>query len=170
MNESGHFAMTLKHIDFVPQRLTGNVFENIDDLLARVNERIAMPDAKKWNFISLQSFKVEANSDWNMKDPEVSLAEESSRHLIILRLFYEEFNYSDKEFWSSTNQVVTICIEDFKPRHLSGGSFFKRPQFEPFLSLVQRSSKWLTSQSGVQFLNAQSIDIKVKSCKFGINT
>lgn len=176
MNSSGHFAITLKHIDFVPSRLSGSTFESVDEVLVRLNERINQPDARRWNMISLQSLKVEANSDWNLTDPEVSLAEESSRYIIVLRLFYEEFNYGgengeksgDKDTCQNEQSSVkaTIGIEDFKPRHLSGGSFFKRPQFEPFSALVQRSGKWLTSQSGVQFLNAQSIDIKVKSCKY----
>lgn len=166
INESGQFAITLKYLDFVPQRQNGNAFESIDDLLARVNERLRQPDAAKWNMVTLQSLKIEANSDWNMGDVEVSLAEESSRHLIILRLYYEEYNYSDSGMWpTSANKVAVIGFEDFKPRHLSGGSFFKRPQFEPFSSLVQRAGKWLTNQTGIHFMNAQSIDIKVKSCK-----
>ncbi|KAJ6224771.1 hypothetical protein RDWZM_003316 [Blomia tropicalis] len=164
INESGQFAITLKYLDFVPQRQNGNAFESIDDLLARVNERLRQPDAAKWNMVTLQSLKIEANSDWNMGDVEVSLAEESSRHLIILRLYYEEYNYSDSGMWpTSANKVAVIGFEDFKPRHLSGGSFFKRPQFEPFSSLVQRAGKWLTNQTGIHFMNAQSIDIKVKS-------
>src|SRR5690606_5330746 len=130
-----------------------------------INERLGAHDAKKWNLISIQSLKMEANSEWVMVDPEVSLAEESSRHLIILRMFYEEYNYADSNLWPGAHQITTVGIEDFKPRHLSGGSFFKRPQFEPFSSLVHRSAKWMTSQSGIQFLNAQTIDIKVKSCK-----
>lgn len=165
INEIGLFAITLKYIDFQPHRIGGNAFESIDDILGRINERLAQADARKWNLISLQSLKIEANSDWNLTDPEVSLAEESARHLIILRLYYEEFNYRDSELWPGSSSVATVGIEDFKPRHLSGGSFFKRPQFEPFSSLVQRSAKWLTGQTGVQFLNAQSIDVKVKSCK-----
>lgn len=176
MNSTGHFAITLKHIDFLPGRLSGSTFESIDEVLVRLNERINRPDARRWNMVSLQSLKVEANSDWNLTDPEVSLAEESSRYIIVLRLFYEEFNYGDaagedeKDLCQSDQSratvKATIGVEDFKPRHLSGGSFFKRPQFEPFSALVQRSGKWLTSQSGVQFLNAQSIDIKVKSCEY----
>ncbi|OTF74269.1 hypothetical protein BLA29_007087 [Euroglyphus maynei] len=56
-----------------------------------------------------------------------------------------------------------IGIEDFKPELISAGSFFKRPVFEPFYSLTQRASRWLNSHCVDYFLNAQSIDIKIKS-------
>ena len=163
INECDQFVATLKHMDFIPQRLNGNTFESIEKVLERINERLHQPDASKWNMISLQSLKMEANSDWNIADCEDSLAEESSRHLIVLRLFYEELDLKDNE--PLLDHVATIGIEDFKPHLLSGGSFFKRPQFEPFSCLVHRAARWLTDQPNVHFMNVQSIDIKVKSRK-----
>lgn len=169
MNESGYFAYTLKHIDFVPQKVSmnENYFESIDDLVQSVNERLQKPDAARWKLIALESLKVEANGDW-MIDCEQSLVEESTRHVTILRLFYEECNFQDEDLWPMKDEIVAIEIEDFKPRHISGGSFFKRPQFEPFSRLVQRAAKWLTNQSTLRFMNAQTIDVRVKSCKFAI--
>lgn len=157
---SNNEAATLKFIDFIPKR-TGNVFESVDDLLVSVNGRIQQPDAKRWKLITLESLKVESNTDWTI-DTEASLAEESQRHLTILRLFFQVLDDSDEE-WGK----FTIGVEDFRPHHLSGGSFFKRPHFESFSSLVNRATKWLAGQQSVYFLNAQSIDIKVKSCKHG---
>lgn len=166
MNESGHFAFTLKYLDFIPQKVNANenAFENIDTLVLNVNQRLQKADAARWKLIALESLKVEANGDWVI-DCEESLVEESARHVTILRLFYEEFNFEDEEMWPMRNEIVAIEIEDFKPRHLSGGSFFKRPQFEPFSGLVQRAAKWLTSQATLHFMNAQTIDVKVKSRK-----
>ena len=51
------------------------------------------------------------------------------------------------------------------PQQISGGGFFKRPKFEPFDEVVQRASQWLNDNTKVNFRNAQSIDIKMKSCK-----
>ncbi|KAH7638481.1 hypothetical protein HUG17_2514 [Dermatophagoides farinae] len=157
----------LKHLDFIPKRLNENSFETIDQLLERVNGRLKQPDTLFWNIITLESLKIEANSEWFI-DPEISLADESSRHLTILRLFYEQYKSGD-----DMNAIIleenddypytVIGIEDFKPELLSAGSFFKRPEFEPFCSLTQRASRWLNSQYVDYFLNAQSIDIKIKS-------
>lgn len=163
LNGNGYSSTNLKFIDFVPKRLSGNAFETVDDLLSLVNVRIKQTDAVRWKLITLESLKVEARPDWSI-DTEASLAEEAQRHLTILRLYYEECDI-DNVLMRNAKHALSIGVEDFKPRHLSGGSFFKRPQFEPFSSLVQRATNWLASQSAVCFLNAQSIDIKVKSCK-----
>ena len=56
-------------------------------------------------------------------------------------------------------------ITDFVPQQISGGGFFKRPKFEPFDEVIQRASQWLNDNPKVNFRNAQSIDIKMKSCK-----
>lgn len=167
MNEKGEYAITLKHIDLIPQKVGTSNFETIDDLLAIINARLQEPIARQWNLISVESLKVEANSDWAI-DSEKSLVEDSSRHLTILRLYYQEYNHANQDAWPMKDVTPVVQMIDFKPCHLGGGSFFKRPQFEPFASLVQRSARWLTSQCSVHFMNAQSIFVKVKSRKLRI--
>lgn len=56
-------------------------------------------------------------------------------------------------------------IADFAPQQISGGGFFKRPKFEDFNEVIDRASCWLSQNSDLNFCNAQSIDIKLKSCK-----
>ena len=138
--------------------------------MERINIRLKQPDTIFWNIITLESLKIEANSEWFI-DPEISLVDESSRHLTILRLFYEEYtNTGDMNvtiFEENDDYTYTVIgIEDFKPELISAGSFFKRPKFERFCSLTQRASRWLNSHYVDYFLNAQSIDIKIKSGKF----
>ncbi|KAH9421132.1 hypothetical protein DERP_010071 [Dermatophagoides pteronyssinus] len=157
----------IKYLDFIPKRLNENSFETIDQLLERINIRLKQPDTIFWNIITLESLKIEANSEWFI-DPEISLVDESSRHLTILRLFYEEYtNTGDMNvtiFEENDDYTYTVIgIEDFKPELISAGSFFKRPKFERFCSLTQRASRWLNSHYVDYFLNAQSIDIKIKS-------
>lgn len=167
--------MKLKYIDFIPKRLNENSFETIDDLLTRINVRLKQPDTLLWNIITIESLKIESNSEWTI-DSEISLAEESSRQLTILRLFYEvntsnNIDYLDSILFRCKDNTgyTVIGVQDFKPRLISAGSFFKKPEFESFSSLVQRASVWLAVHTEAHFLNAQSIDIKIKSRKSYFN-
>lgn len=143
----------LKYMDFEPLRKDGN-FENLDDVVARINAKIRAQNFDGRRLITIESLNVEANSDWKI-DTELSVAEESSRHVTIIRLFYEEGPCLEEE----------VGIADFTPHHLSGGSLFKRPHFEHFSSIIDRASQWLSDNPEINFLNAQSIDIKLKSRK-----
>jgi hypothetical protein len=143
----------LKYLDFEPLRKDGN-FENLDDVVSRINAKIRATNFDGRRLITIESLNVEANGDWKI-DSELSVAEESSRHVTIIRLFYEEGPCLEEE----------IGIADFTPHHLSGGSLFKRPHFEHFSSIIDRASQWLSDNPEINFLNAQSIDIKLKSRK-----
>jgi len=143
----------LKYLDFEPFRKDGN-FENLDDVVSRINAKIRAQNFDGRRLITIESLNVEANGDWKI-DTELSVAEESSRHVTIIRLFYEEGPCLEEE----------IGIADFTPHHLSGGSLFKRPHFEHFSSIIDRASQWLSDNPEINFLNAQSIDIKLKSRK-----
>ncbi|CAG2161784.1 unnamed protein product [Oppiella nova] len=141
----------LNYMDFEPLRKEGN-FENLDDVVARINAKIRAQGFDGRRLITIESLNVEANADWKI-DPELSVVEESSRHVTIIRLFYEQGDCLEEE----------IGIADFTPHHLSGGSLFKRPHFEQFSSIIDRASQWLSDNPEINFLNAQSIDIKLKS-------
>ncbi|CAG2110036.1 unnamed protein product [Medioppia subpectinata] len=151
VKEAESETSVLKYMDFEPLRKDGN-FENLDDVVSRINAKIRAQNFDGKRLITIESLNVEANGDWKI-DTELSVAEESSRHVTIIRLFYEEGSCLEEE----------IGIADFTPHHLSGGSLFKRPHFEKFSSIIDRASQWLSDNPEINFLNAQSIDIKLKS-------
>jgi hypothetical protein len=126
-------------------------------VVSRINAKIRATTFDGRRLITIESLNVEANSDWKINS-EQSVADESSRHVTIIRLFYEEGPCLEEE----------IGIADFTPHHLSGGSLFKRPHFEQFSSIIDRASQWLSDNPEINFLNAQSIDIKLKSRKLSL--
>ncbi|CAG2173560.1 unnamed protein product, partial [Oppiella nova] len=94
----------------------------------------------------------DATNDWKI-DTEISLSSMSNKNLFIMRIFYEIGTPSTQE----------IGIQDFLPQLISRGTFFKRPKFEPFDKVIERGFQWLQENPQINFRNAQSIDIKMKS-------
>lgn len=148
-------------------------FEDLDDLIERINEEMRTAGLEG-RIITLESLSYEAsNKHWKI-DTECSLSCFSNKNVFILRIFYEfgEQTY-EKIGMNSYNTNDTLLnvvdqhtgIQDFSPNLISKATFFKRPTFETFDKVIERASAWLQKQTTLQFINAQSIDIKMKSCK-----
>ncbi|KAI1303177.1 hypothetical protein HDE_02418 [Halotydeus destructor] len=142
----------LKHINFVPivdERT--NKFETLDDVVNRVNKQLD-EGRIEGRILTIETLQCDAGHDWTVL-PDVSLSFFSNKSVFILRLFIEQGPPTEQE----------IGIADFVPQHLSGGGFFKRPKFESYNDVMSRASTWLTEEPDIDFKNAQSIDIKLKS-------
>lgn len=154
-------------------------FEDLDDLIGRINEEMRTTGLDG-RIITLESLSYEANSKHWKIDTECSLSCFSNKNVFILRIFYAfgETTYEKigmsafTVFWSSDTWLQKVFgqrahtgIQDFSPNLISRATFFKRPTFETFDKVIERASAWLQKQSTLQFINAQSIDIKMKSCK-----
>ncbi len=157
---------------------TESRFEDLDDLIGRINDE--MRDiGLEGRIITLESLSYEAsNKHWKV-DTECSLSCFSNKNVYILRIFYE-FGEQTYErigrrglFAVCLHNLMTLIttkhtgIQDFSPNLIRKATFFKRPTFETFDKVIERASAWLQKQTKLQFINAQSIDIKMKSCKHG---
>ncbi|XP_054161102.1 uncharacterized protein LOC128959187 [Oppia nitens] len=158
-DEERDAPVELKYKDFEPIRKDGS-FDNLDDVVNRINDQIRSKELTGSRLITIEALNVVANGEWRI-DTELSVADESVRHVTIIRVFYE----SSVGGVGGDNGLFNehIGIADFTPHHLSGGSLFKRPHFESFSSIIDRASQWLSDNPEINFLNAQSIDIKLKS-------
>lgn len=111
-------------------------------------------DGLDGRIITIESLAYEASHDWKI-DTETSLSYFSSKNMFIVRIFYECGPLTRDQ----------IGIQDFSPNLISKPTFFKRPTFETFDKVIERASQWFRHQPRFRFVNAQSIDIKMKSCK-----
>ncbi|XP_054167314.1 uncharacterized protein LOC128964703 [Oppia nitens] len=102
--------------------------------------------------ITIECLSYDATNDWKI-DTEVSLSSLSNKNVFIVRVFYEMGLPSNEE----------IGIVDFAPQLISRGTFFKRPKYETFDKVIERAFGWLSENPDINFRNAQSIDIKMKS-------
>ena len=78
-----------------------------------------------------------------------------SRCISLIRIFYTEAK-------SPPDKFPFIGVKDFVPRHISGGSLFKRPTFEPLSDVITRASEWLSEHPEADFRNAQCLEVKMK--------
>ncbi|RWS10842.1 hypothetical protein B4U79_14840, partial [Dinothrombium tinctorium] len=142
-------CQVINYMDVIPLNkddgdFSGSKFENLDELIDRVNTTIIKNNGIEGRIITIETLQCEAGIDWKV-DPEVSLSSLSTKNIYILRIFYEQ------------------GIVDFVPRHISGGGFFRKPKFESLSEVMSRATKWLANNSTLNFKNAQSVDIKLKS-------
>ncbi|UXI20051.1 zinc finger protein 235-like [Sarcoptes scabiei] len=149
-------AQKINYKDFFPyyKPNVSDQFEDLDDVIERINHSIEN-DGINGRIISIESIAFDANFGWEI-DPQTTLSTISNKNVFIVRVFFEENS-------CLTRQRDQIGVEDFHPRQLSRATFFKCPRFESFDQVIQRASKWLRRNPRKLFLNAQSIDIKVKS-------
>jgi len=153
-------------------------FEELDQLIDRFNSQLQR-EGMGGTILTIETVAYEANNDWKI-DAQASLSSLSSKNILILRIFYlEEQSNSDEQYIDRDNgkegqeksnntkgrRIFRIGIEDFAPKQLTKATFFKRPLYETFDKVIIRGSEWLAkSSASIQFINAQSIDIKMKSC------
>lgn len=103
------------------------------------------------DIITIESLAYEATNDWNI-DTDTSLSSLSNKNVFILRVFYQFGEVTHNE----------IGVADFRPTQTSKATFFKRPKFEKFDKVIERASSWLYQHPELRFVNAQSIDFKMK--------
>ena len=150
----------LKYVDFTPRldiEDDNNRFRKLDVVLDRVNGEIksGRVDRKLGEIITIETlYYPVANSEWKIEETN-SLSLFPSRCISIIRIFYEEA----KEIVS---HFPEIGLKDFVPKQISSGGFFKRPVFEPFSAIISTASDWITSNSEIEFKNAQCLEVKMK--------
>lgn len=150
----------LKYVDFTPRldiEDDNNRFRKLDVVLERVNREIreGRVDRKLGEIITIETlYYPVANSEWKIEETN-SLSLFPSRCISIIRIFYEEA----KEIVS---HFPEIGLKDFVPKQISGGGFFKRPVFEPFSAVLSTASDWISSNSEIEFKNAQCLEVKMK--------
>lgn len=139
-------------------------FEDLDDVIKRFNDEIIQNNGFDGRILAIESASYDANLEWEI-NTEQTLSILSTKNLFILRIFYETLNNDNQE-----KLLIQIGIEDFHPRQLTRSTFFRRPKFECFDQVIERGSLWLRQQTNQQrqrqFLNAQSLDVKMKSSMF----
>ena len=128
-------------------------FEDLDDVIKRFNKDIIDNNGFDGRIISIESAAYDANLEWEI-NTEQTLSMLSTKNIFILRIFYE---------FSNEKILTKIGIEDFHPIQLTRPTFFRRPKYECFDQVIERGSSWLRQNPQKQFLNAQSIDVKMKS-------
>lgn len=152
-------AVVLNYIDIVPECNEENEnskFERLDDCLRKLN-RLIRDGEIAGRILNVETGSCEATVKWKI-DTEISFTALTSKNVNFLRCFYVENERPD------TNE--RIRIQDFVPDHLSAAGFFKRPRFESFSLLVPKLTEWLVNNPECKFKGAQTLDIKLKSCKF----
>lgn len=99
-----------------------------------------------------QPFRTKMCSTWESSTKRVT-------HWPFLRLVPFSKNISHSIY----SKVIFLGIEDFFPNQITRATFFKKPTFETFDKVIERGFSWLQQNPLKRFINAQSIDIKMKS-------
>lgn len=153
----------INYIDILPEykEVTENSklekFERLDDCLEKLNRLIR--DGKiNGKILNVETGCLEASVNWKI-DPSISFTAITSKNVNFLRCFFIENGKPE------LNEKIHII--DFIPDSIYRGGFFKRPKFENFSLLLPKVTEWLVKNQNVYaFKNAQTLDIKLKSCKF----
>lgn len=151
--------------DMIPEaKGNGNdcdVFEDLDDLIGRFNMDMHT-SGLPGRIVTIESLAYEANNDWHI-EPDLTLSALSHKNVFILRVFYEHSEVDRDETTMCHDQIE---VKDFRPELIRKANFFRRPTFQTFDMVIERASDWLRKNSDrYKFINAQSIDIKMKSSK-----
>ena len=121
--------------------------------------------------LTVESLPYEATKDWKI-DTETSLSTFSNKNVFNVRIFYEKSDtltfpqigtFFEKYFSFDLFESHFLGIEDFFPNQITRATFFKKPTFETFDKVIERGFSWLQQNPLKRFINAQSIDIKMKS-------
>lgn len=151
--------VVLNYLDIVPECNEENEnskFERLEDCLGKLN-RLIQDGEIAGRILNVETSSCEATVKWKI-DTEISFTALTSKNVNFLRCFYVESERPDAN--------ERIRIQDFVPDHLSAAGFFKRPRFESFSLLVPKLTEWLVNNPECKFKGAQTLDIKLKSCKF----
>lgn len=114
-----------------------------------------MVGRKIGEIITIETLQCPAALDWTLEDSTKPQIFPPNRCVSIIRLFYAANIPQSAQ--------LHVGIKDFVPSKLSGDSFFRRPEFEAFSSVVQRASDWLADNPEADFKNAQCLEMRMKS-------
>lgn len=153
----------INYVDFTPNIDTdsGQRFRKLDQVLDRINfEFQAGVHPKIGTIITIETLYHPVTSDWKI-NAKNTLNNFPSRCVSIIRIFYSKKPPGVK-FNSPIYKLPVIGIEDFVPKQISSGGFFKSPVFENFSQVLTRATEWITSNPELEFKNAQCLEVKMK--------
>ena len=155
----GSRSVVLNYYDIVPECNEENEnskFERLEDCLSKLNSLIKAGEIAG-RILNVETGSCEATVKWKI-DTEISFTALTSKNVNFLRCFYVENERPELN--------ERIRVQDFVPDHLSAAGFFKRPRFESFSLLIPKLTEWLVNNPECKFKGVQTLDIKLKSCKF----
>lgn len=155
----------INYVDFTPNIDTDDKsqrFRKLDQVIDRINfEFQAGVHPKIGSIITIETLYHPVTSDWKI-DNKNTLKNFPSRCVSIIRIFYSKKPPGVK-FNCPIYKLPSIGIEDFVPKQLSSGGFFKSPVFENFSQVLTRATDWITSNPELEFKNAQCLEVKMKT-------
>ena len=153
----GKRPVVLNYVDILPEcNEESGKFERLEDCLRKLN-RLIKGGEIAGRILNVETGSCEATVKWKI-DTEISFTALTSKNVNFLRCFYVENEQPEAN--------ERIKVQDFVPDHLSAAGFFKRPRFESFSLLIPKLTEWLVNNPECKFKGAQTLDIKLKSCKF----
>ncbi|KAI1289768.1 hypothetical protein HDE_09260 [Halotydeus destructor] len=152
-------AAVLKYVEFTPRPDDDDDstrFKKLDLVLERINREIreGKSDLLLGDVITIETLYYPADSSWKT-EAECKVHLFPSRCISLIRIFYFEAKTPPETY-------PVIGIKDFVPKHISGGSLFKKPTFEPLSDVISRASSWLSHHPDADFRNAQCLEVKMK--------
>lgn len=105
------------------------------------------------HIITVETLLCTANGDWEAVDPEETIYRLEEKNIFGLRVYYAAGEEPEAE----------IGIEDFIPKHISGGGVWRKPKFDSVTDVFRTASEWLANNPNLIFINAHTIEIKLKS-------
>lgn len=124
-------------------------FARLEQLVQRVNTWCGTSSGPlACDVITLETLNVPVGAYWHV-DGEATLRTFPSKYVAILRVFYHS-----PDVQRELRRALRICslrfevgVRDFLPRHVSGGGFFRKPQFELLSTCISRANDWIRRQS-----------------------
>ncbi|XP_054709337.1 uncharacterized protein LOC129219042 [Uloborus diversus] len=134
-------------------------FERLQDVISKFNSKITEnPIPGRIVTIESQEMKMTTMGEF---DPDQSNWEErgnmNKRFIFIIRIFFEIMNGIPEE----------IGVADFSPDVVKKRGIFSLPEYEPFSNVVKKASDWCAQHTGLKFVNAQSLEIKIPADSSG---
>lgn len=152
--------VNLSYIDFEPVRLSDGSFENLDHVVARLNNEITSADGSSGRIINIETVNISSETrDLTECDPELTVCcnlNEIQGILQFVRVYLDDDEISKR---------MTIGFKDFIPEHLSGGVFLK-PEYESFSNISDRAMLWLSQDPELIFISAETKEAPMKSSEF----
>lgn len=154
----------LNYVDFLPNCESedrNQRFRKLDQVIERINFEFQNGvHPKIGSIITIETLYHPVTTDWKI-DSKNSLNNFPSRCVSIIRIFYSRKPPGVK-FNSPLYKLPIIGINDFVPKQISSGGFFKSPVFENFSQVLTRATDWITQNPELEFKNAQCLEVKMK--------
>ena len=155
----------INYVDFLPNYENDDKnqrFRKLDQVIERINFEFQNGvHPKIGSIITIETLYHPVTTDWKI-DSKNSLNNFPSRCVSIIRIFYSRKPPGVK-FNSPLYKLPMIGINDFVPKQMSSGGFFKSPVFENFSQVLTRATDWITQNPELEFKNAQCLEVKMKT-------